>query len=435
MSAEVMTADRPLRVAMITTFYPPLNFGGDGQYVRRLVHALARQGCEVEVIHDADAWRVLSGAGADVPPPPPLPEPEGVTVHRLESRWPMGATLLTQQLGRPVVHAKRIEAILSRGFDVIHYHNISLVGGPGVLALGDALKFYTAHEHWLVCANHVLWRHNRELCTGRECLKCSVIHRRPPQLWRSTGLLERESAHVDTFIALSKSVAENHKAFGFKPEMTLMASFLPDAPPPERSAPPRTEGQDPFFLFVGRLEVIKGLQDVIPLFDADMPADLLIAGSGAYEPELRRLAADKPRVKFLGQTTPADLADLYERSLGLIASSRCYEVFPMVALEAFQGGVPVIARRLGPYPQIVEESGGGLLFGDEAELRAALLSLVGDRGLRERLGASGRQAVETLWSEETAVSAYLDLVRRKAQERGRPATVRRAEALRRGLAG
>ena len=43
-----------LRIAMVTTFYPPYNFGGDGVYVQRLARALVRRGHHVEVIHDTD---------------------------------------------------------------------------------------------------------------------------------------------------------------------------------------------------------------------------------------------------------------------------------------------------------------------------------------------------------------------------------------------
>ena len=85
---------------MVTTFYPPFNFGGDGQYVRRLAHALARRGHRVEVIHDADAYRVLGGSADPAPPD----EPPGVTVHTLRSRTPVLSCLATQQLGRPLVH-------------------------------------------------------------------------------------------------------------------------------------------------------------------------------------------------------------------------------------------------------------------------------------------------------------------------------------------
>lgn len=421
--------ESPLRVAVVTTFYPPCNFGGDGRYVQSFVHSLARRGCEVEVIYDADAWKVGKGLAGNAALPPPEPEPLGVTVHRLQSRWPLGSTLLTQQTGRPIIQRRAIETILAAGFDVIHYHNVSLVGGPGVLSLGDAVKLYTAHEHWLVCPNHILWRHNRELCDGRECFRCSLAFKRPPQLWRKTSLLEDGLAQVDALIGLSQSVANNHRAFGLRKAMVPMASFMPDgaANMPLCDAPPVQDR--PYFLFVGRLERFKGVQDIIPGFDAESPADLLIAGSGDFEGELRALAAGRKSVKFLGNIDPDNLRGLYRNAVALIAPSQCYEVFPMVALEAFREATPVIARDLGPYRQIVEESGAGLLFVDEEGLRRALKTLLEDRALRDRMGASGRAAVETRWSETTAVNDWLDLVRQIAAKKGLNETVRRVEAL------
>lgn len=415
----------PLRIAMVTTFYPPANFGGDGRYIRRLARSLARRGCEVEVIHDADAWKVLSGgqALAEIEPEPP-----GVTVRRLESSWPQGSVLLTQQLGRPVMNRSKLEALLARNFDVIHYHNVSLVGGPGVLELGDALKLYTAHEHWLVCPMHVLWRHNRELCTSRECFKCAIAHRRPPQLWRQTDLLEKAGRHVDAFIAMSRSTARNHAAFGFPFPMVEHPSFLADDEVPPEGASPEKPGR-PFFLLVGRLEIIKGFQDVIAAFDESIPADLVIAGEGNYGEELKRLAEGKANVRFIGQVGPAELSRLYRQCQALIASSRCYEVFPMVLLEAFREGAPTIARNLGPYPQIVEESGAGLLFDTQDELRAALVRLATEEGLRERLGAAGRKALDERWSERVVIDAYLDLIADLAERKGRTEVAARARAM------
>ena len=89
-------------------------------------------------------------------------------------------------------------------FDVIHFHNVSLAGGPGVLEYGDAVKLYTTSEHWLVCPMHVLFRYNREPCVEPHCLRCTVAFRRPPQLWRYTGLLERAVKHVDLFLSPSR---------------------------------------------------------------------------------------------------------------------------------------------------------------------------------------------------------------------------------------
>jgi glycosyltransferase involved in cell wall biosynthesis len=420
---------RPLRIAVVTTFYPPCNFGGDGNYIRNFVHSLARRGCEVEVIYDADAWSV--GRNALRPPPLPVPvaQPTGVTVHQLQSRWPLASTLLTHQTGRPIVQQSAIEAILAKGFDVIHFHNISLIGGPGVLALGQGIKLLTIHDHWLICQNHILWRHNRELCDRRECFKCSMAFRRPPQPWRHTSLLEHELAHVDEVIALSQSVADRHREFGLDRQMVAMASFMPDAEARPSEAPVAPSRQRPYFLFVGRLQTFKGLQDVIPCFDDDSPADLLVAGIGEYEADLREMAKGRKTIIFLGQVEPERLAGLYRDAIALIAPSLCYEVFPMVALEAFREGTPIIARNLGPYPQIAEESQAGFLFDDEAGLRAAIAALAGDPELRDRLGASGRAALAERWTEKTAIDEWLALVRSIAVKKGQGDTVRKIDAL------
>jgi glycosyltransferase involved in cell wall biosynthesis len=402
-----------LRFVMVTTFYPPYNFGGDGTYVRRLAHALLRRGHQVDVIHDADAYRVLSGKEPD-----PVVEPPGLTVHRLESRLKTLSLLATQQTGHPVVHGAQLKRILDAGdYDVIHFHNVSLVGGPGVLAYGDAVKLYTAHEHWLVCPSHILWRHEREVCTGRECLSCVLRHKRPPQLWRQSNLLERMTRHVDVFCALSQFSADKHAEFGFPAPMTVVPSFLPDRPAPTGPAPRPAE--TPYFLFVGRLEKIKGLQDVIPHFGDDAPAELWIVGDGDYAPELKRLAEGKRKVRFLGQMPAERIPPLYRDALALVTPSVCYEVFPLVVLEAFQEATPIIARRLGPYPEIVEQTGGGLLFHDPASLRRALDAIATDPGLRARLGAAALSGFQNRWTEQVSLGRYFQLIRQAAEAKGR----------------
>lgn len=420
-----------LRFAMVTTFYPPYHFGGDALAVRRLVHALARRGHRVDVIHDIDSYLLKS---REPEPPRPLPEPPTVRVHGLRSALGPLASLATHQAGRPVVHARRIRRLLAQDLDVIHFHNISLVGGPGILAYGSAIKLYTAHEHWLVCPSHVLWRHNRELCTSRECLRCVLHHRRPPQLWRATSLLRRQTDHVDAFLTLSEFCAGKHAEFGFHRPMEVLPAFLPDVEeledgPADQARPPGDLATTPYFLSVGRLEVIKGLQDVIPLFGADMPAELWIAGSGDYEPALRRMAEGR-RVRFLGRLEPARLTVLYRHALAVVLPSVCYEVFPMVVLESFRERTPIVARRLGPFPEIIERSDGGLLFSTPDELRGALLSLASDRDRRDRLAANGERAFRTHWDESAFVGRYLDVIQEAAVRRNAAGVLRRLEEAR-----
>lgn len=399
-----------LRFVMITTFYPPYHFGGDANYVRQLCHTLVEMGNEVEVIHDIDAYKVLSN-GIN---PEPIGEPEGLTVHGLQSKQPALSCFLTQQTGFPIVHGRKIRRILSKGnFDVIHYHNISLVGGPGILAYGNAIKIYTAHEHWLVCPNHVLWRHNKEVCDARKCLRCSMHFKRPPQLWRKFGLLERKMKHVDALCSPSDFSVKKHKEFGLYKKMEVLPSYIPDDLSEKKCE--KNAKQTPYFLFVGRLEIIKGLQDVIPLFNNESaPAELLIVGSGVYEKELRKLAEGYNHVHFLGWLAPTEITSLYTNAIAAIMPSICYEVFPLVVLEAFRTKTPIIARELGPFPEIIAYSEAGFIFNNTSQLSEAMRKLANDQILRDSMGVAGRKAYEDRWSQEASMQTYFSIIKKIA---------------------
>jgi glycosyltransferase involved in cell wall biosynthesis len=405
-----------LRFCFLTTFYPPYNFGGDGIAIQRLARGLVSAGHSVSVLHDVDAYAALGGRAArDVPA-----EPKGLDVIPLRSGIGPLSLFLTQQLGRPVMNGRRISRFLSEGqFDVINFHNISLIGGPGLLKYGDALKLYMAHEHWLVCPTHVLWRHRRELCTGRQCGRCQLAYRRPPQLWRYTKYLERQLAHVHAFIALSEFSRTKHREFGFPREMEVLPSFLPDnAENNDDAEGPRPHSR-PYFLFVGRLERIKGVQDVLPAFRGDGETDFLIAGDGGYRAELHAQAAGMARVRFLGKIPSDDLARYYRHAVAVIVPSVCFETFGIILLEAFKHSTPVIARRLGPFPEILTEAGGGELFETLEELVASMDHVYSDPSYRDRLSRAGHQAFRTRWSDRVVVPRYLEIVRSAAEQQGR----------------
>lgn len=413
-------SNRSLRFCMVTTFYPPYHFGGDAIGIQRLSQALVRRGHHVTVVHDEDSYLTLNGGRS----PAPVSASDGVKVVGLRSRMGGLTQLLTHQTGRPVVHGGAIRRLLDEGeFDVINFHNISLVGGPGVLSAGRGLKVMEAHEHWLVCPSHVLWRHDREPCTGRECTRCVLAYRRPPQLWRYTGYLERQLENVDLFIAKSEFSRAKHHEFGFSREMEVLPYFLPEQEA-AHAAPADSPNDRPFFLFVGRLERIKGLEDVIDAFRQYDRADLLIAGTGTHEAALRERAAGLPHVRFLGRLNAPELAAHYAHALALVVPSAGFETFGIILIEAFRSGLPVIARRLGPFPEIVERAQGGMLFSRQDELIDALHALESDAGQRERFAENGRAAYREHWSEEVVMPRYLQLLGNAAERKGYTRTAR-----------
>jgi glycosyltransferase involved in cell wall biosynthesis len=399
--------DRPLRFCMITSFYPPYNFGGDGIYVHHLSNELARRGHQVDVIHCKDAYRVF----AHQEPAQAYHDHPRVTVHGLESPFGFLSPLLTQQTGLPLLKSSQIRQILDQGFDVIHFHTVSLVGGPGVLSYGHGIKLYTAHDHWLVCPTRVLFRFNRELCTRRYCFLCSLTHKRPPQLWRYTGLLQAAVKQVDSFIVGSRFSKDKHRELGLDAPIAYLPPFVPAQDHLRTSERDSIEKpKAPYFLFVGRLRKIKGLQTLIPVFRGYAKARLLVAGTGRYEPHLRQMARGNENVRFLSHVAREELSSLYRDAVAVILPSIAWEVSPLVVLEAFQQQTPVIARDLGGMPEYVEESGGGFIYGTDEELIAAMDRLLADRAQRDELGLRGYKAYSQKWTADAHLKRYLALI-------------------------
>lgn len=414
--------DRPLRFCLISTFYPPYNFGGDGIYVYRLAHILGRRGHQVEVIHCQDAYRLL----ARQEPQEAWENHPNVKVHGLQSPFGFLSPLATQQTGFPLFKSGRIREILSRGFDVIHYHNISLVGGPKILEYGQGIKLYTIHDFWLLCPTHVLFKFNRIPCedSSPPCLACTLWHRRPPQWWRYSGLLQRALRQVDAFIAPNPFCQDQHLRRGVAGRFVFLPYFVPEA---EAELPSVEEvlgepaPEKPYFFFMGRLEKLKGLQTLISVFRDYPRARLLVAGTGDYEPQLRRLAGESPNIAFLGHHSDRQLQSLCRGAVALIVPSLFYELGPLVTFEALRLKTPILGSNKGGLEDIIKQSGGGLLFDTQEELVGLLDRLLADPALRNELGRRGYGTYKSKWTPEAHLARYLDLIREIAAKRANQA--------------
>lgn len=407
---------RPLRFCHLSIFYPPYSFGGDAMYLYRLVNALARRGHEVDVIHCADSYHVLEPRT----PTQKFPNHPNVSVHTLRSRWGALSPFLAQQTGQTWLKTRRIrEVFLGKHFDVIHYHNISLFG-PTVLELApdysNFIKLMTTHEHWLVCPMHVLWKNNSQLCDKPDCLPCTLKFRRPPQWWRGTNLIERCAKSVDEFISPSRFTRDMLHSRGFVRQIQHVPYFVPQAEEAQ-VATDASPHPRPFFLFVGRLEIIKGVQDLLPVFRHYPHADLLIAGAGNYEGELKALAAGMPNVHFLGSLQQAQLRALYRHAIALLVPSICYEVFGIIILEAYMQRTPVIVHDLGGLKEVVEESQGGFAYTNPGELVEAMERIRTDAKLRREMGERGFQTYMRRWNEDAHLEMYLKLVDETAKKK------------------
>jgi len=162
--------------------------------------------------------------------------------------------------------------------------------------------------------------------------------------------------------------------------------------------------EPPHVLYAGRLSPEKG---VLELVEAARGLPLVVAGDGPLRDRVPGALGFVPHDRLLG---------LYERAAVVVCPSR-REGFGVVCAEAMAHGRPVVASAVGGLKDLVLDGETGLLVppGDVAALRAALERLLGDRGLRERLGVAARERTrrELSWDRHVASvrSAYDDVLR------------------------
>ena len=119
-------------------------------------------------------------------------------------------------------------------------------------------------------------------------------------------MIEEAVNHVDLFIAPSEFTMQKHRELGLQRPISELPYFTSRW---SHYQPTETYvlREVPYFLFVGRLENIKGLQALIPVFRRYRNAQLWVAGTGEHEGVLRAMAADSPNIKFLGHQSGKQL--------------------------------------------------------------------------------------------------------------------------------
>ncbi len=162
---------------------------------------------------------------------------------------------------------------------------------------------------------------------------------------------------------------------------------------------PATVGEPeepPHVLYVGRLSEEKGVRELAVAADG-LP--LVVVGDGP----LRSLF---PKAK--GFVPPTALGPFYERASVVVVPSR-REGYGMVAREAMAYGRPVVATAVGGLTDAIDDCATGLLVppGDTTALRSAIERLLGDRELRERLGATAARHARERFSSERAAQALV----------------------------
>ena len=396
-----------MRFCFITTFFPPLHFGGDAVFVASLANALVRRGHHVEVVHCADSFQVLRGSESLSE----FPLEPGIRVHTLRSSFGGLSPALTYLTGEPVLKHTAITKILKPGFDVVHWHNFSLIGCPGDLPSPGAVHLCTLHDYWLICPTHILFKYKQRPCDKPNCIRCSLSYGRIPQFWRAGGRLARKLARIDRFLAPSQYVIDRIQRSLDVP-ITKLPHFVP--------APPAVTGERArsYYLVVGRLIKAKGVQTILPLFRRT-GRRLLIVGDGGYAPGLRRLATGAQNIQFLGKLPYDRVQNLYAEAIATLVPSICEETFGLTILESWRHRTPAVASSVGALQELIAETGGGVCHRGADELESILDRLENESSWAERMGERGHARLHQ-FSEETHLRGYFDILAELSEASRRP---------------
>lgn len=296
--------------------------------------------------------------------------------------------------------------------DVVHAHNIYQHLSPSVLAAAarrGVPVVMTLHDFKLACPSHLFLDHGRvcEACLGggfhhaalRRCkndsFAASALLAAEATLHRATGAYD----DVARFLCPSRFMQTKMEAAGIDGARLV---HLPNFVPAGTSEPSRRPSRR--VACVSRLSHEKGvdvLVDAVAFLDDDVGVD--IAGDGPDRARLEDRARDlvpPGRITFHGQVPREQAMQLLRSAAVTAVPSRCYENQPMVVLEAFSVGTPVVGSDLGGISELIRDGRDGLVVppGDPVALAGALQELL-DRPAQARLmGSRGRDRARTTFS-------------------------------------
>ncbi|MEG1794765.1 MAG: glycosyltransferase family 4 protein [Rikenellaceae bacterium] len=300
--------------------------------------------------------------------------------------------------------------------DVAIVHNLyHLITPSALIPLKRASipVFMVLHNYRVLCPLATMFRGGgvcRECMTRDEKEFCCVLNNCTNNLAESIfvslrNLFVRKShiltKNVDTFIALSEFQKNVLVSYGFK---ASQITVIPNAINIDTTTP-LSMPKDDYLAFVGRMTPEKGIDVLFDLALRMPDIKFKVAGDNTIPQHIKAPL----NIEFCGYLSSDLLSAFYTKAVALVMTSKCYEGFPVVVLEAFKHKTAVIVPRLGAMPNIVDDNINGMVY-DAFEL-----GLLVDR-IRatskydfETMGIKGYQKIEGNYDSMTYYNSYINL--------------------------
>ena len=325
------------------------------------------------------------------------------SVYSLEARREIGR--LIDDVRPDVVHAHNVYHHLTPAiFGAIQKKGVPAVMTVHDLKIGCPSKLMLAPDGVCErCQGGKTWNAVQQRCL-KGSLPLSAIAALETTLHSFLGSYKK---NVDLFVLPSRFHMNKLIDWGLPAEK---ARYVPNAVDVSELVADFTPGER--FVFVGRLSEEKGLLTFVKAV-ASAGVKATIVGTGPQEGELRALVESSGAdVEFAGYQTGDALFDIVRNAKALVLPSECYENAPVVLLEAYGVGTPVLGSDLGGIPELIQPGITGFLAtaGDVdsfAEQLSAMAALSTNE--LEEMGKAGRSFVEDQFSREHYLAGLLDV--------------------------
>lgn len=294
--------------------------------------------------------------------------------------------------------------------DLLHVHNWFPLLSPAIhwaAARRRVPVVQTLHNYRLLCIASSLYRdgHRCTDCLGRALPWPGVAHRcyresASASLALATALtLHRVigtwSRKVSLFVALSERSRQTLTEGGLPAERIVVKPNFVDPDPG-----PGGEARH-FALYASRLVEGKGIGRLLSVWP-HRGARLVIAGDGPLAPEVAAAVQAHPSIEWRGNLPREEVLQRLGEAAFLVMPSMHAEGCPLVILEAFCRGTPVIAMTGGGCEELIEDGRTGLLVppGEDAALGAAVRRLVDDPEEARRMGRAARRTFERRFTRQ-----------------------------------
>jgi len=271
---------------------------------------------------------------------------------------------------------------------------------------------YWAMTFKAVCPTGLKWLPRGAPCdvrAGVACLehRCITLTGVAP-LMLQRALWRRHRGAFSAIVGCSHDVRRQLERDGIETHAVIWPGVREAARRPPLVGPPTVT-------FAGRLTLEKGPDVLVRAFArarAQIPdARLSIAGAGPAEPMLRALIGElglDDAAELHGQLGGEALDRTLDRGWVHAVPSRWPEPFGRTATEAMMRGTAVVASEIGGLAESVVHESTGLHVpaGDEAALADALVRMLGDRHLAERLGSAGRDRAHDQFTLDGCVARF-----------------------------